>query len=159
MHPRKHISYLFFLVIVTFLPVLASIFGCSTQGEQTAQAEQQTYFDSNTQTSADQEVLDAQSKQQSKVHVTFEAVVYKLLPDDTQGIPHQKFLLRLSNNTTVLIAHNTNLGSYLNIQPGDVVDVSGEYIWNKKGGLVHYTHPSTSRYKQDGYIKVRSRVQ
>ncbi len=159
MHPRKHISSLFLLVLVTILPILAGVFGCSMRGEQTAQAEQQKYSSGTTQISADQEVIDAQSKGQSKVHVTFQAVVYKLLPDDTTGIPHQKFLLRLSNNSTVLIAHNTNLGTYLNIQPGDVVDVSGEYVWNKKGGLVHYTHPSTSRFKEGGYIRVRSRIQ
>lgn len=159
MHRKKHIASLFFLVAVTILPILASICGCSNQSEQSAQAEQGTYSQGPAQTSADQEVLDAQSKGMSKVHVTFSAVVYKILPDDQKGIPHQRFLLRLSNNTTVLVAHNTNLGPYLSIQPGDVVDVSGEYIWNKKGGLIHYTHPSTSSYKEGGWIKVRTRTQ
>lgn len=156
MYRKKHIQSLFFLVAVTILPILASLSACSNQSEQSAQAEQATYSSNSTKTSDDQEVLDAQSKGMSRVHVTFSAVVYKLLPDDTKGIPHQRFLLRLSNNTTVLIAHNTNLGSYLSIQPGDMVEVSGEYIWNKKGGLVHYTHPSTSTYKEGGWIKVRS---
>ncbi len=159
MHRKKHITPLFFLVAVTILPILASIWGCSNQSEQSAQAEQGTYSLGSVQTRADQEVLDAQSKGMSKVHVTFSAMVYKILPDDTKGIPHQRFLLRLSNNTTVLVAHNTNLSPYLTIQPGDVVDVSGEYIWNKKGGLIHYTHPSTSAYKEGGWIKVRTRTQ
>lgn len=139
--------------------MLAGIFGCSMQAEPTALAEQGTYSSDTDLQTSDQQVLDAQSKGLSKVHVTFRAVVYKLLPDDTTGIPHQKFLLRLSNNSTVLIAHNTRLGPYLNIQPGDVVDVSGEYVWNKKGGLVHYTHPSTSRFKEGGYLRVKNRVQ
>lgn len=155
MHSKRHIPSLFFLVAVTILPILASAWGCSNQSEQRAQAEQTTYSASSSQISADQEVLDAQKKNMSKIHVTFSALVYKLLPDDTKGIPHQRFLLRLSNNTTVLVAHNTNLGPYLTIHPGDWVDISGEYIWNKKGGLVHYTHPSTNGFTKGGWIKIR----
>ncbi len=159
MHGKKHILSLFSLVSITFLTLLWGGFGCSVQGEQASQAEtQQTQQIQQTRNSADQEVLNAQAKGLTKVHVTFSAVVYKLLPDDIKGIPHQRFLLRLSNNTTVLIAHNTNLGAYLNIKPGDIVDVSGEYIWNQKGGLVHYTHPSTSTFREGGFIKVRSAV-
>lgn len=154
MHGTKYMLSLFSLLSITFLSIFFS--SCGTSGEVRGEEETQSIAQSSQV--GDQEVIDAQNKGLSKVHVTFSATVYKLLPDDTKGIPHQRFLLRLSNNTTVLIAHNTNLGTYLNIKPGDVVDVSGEYIWNKKGGLVHYTHPATSTFRQGGFIKVRTGV-
>lgn len=156
MHGAKHIISLFSILSLISLPVLFS--GCQSFDSIPGSDGTRVMAQTDTAVRADQEVIDAQNKGLSKVHVTFCATVYKLLPDDTKGIPHQRFLLRLSNNTTVLIAHNTNLGSYLNIKPGDTVDVSGEYIWNKKGGLVHYTHPATSNFRQGGWIKVRSAV-
>ena len=36
-------------------------------------------------------------------------VVEKVLPDDTEGSPHQKFIVRLPTGHTVLIAHNIEL--------------------------------------------------
>ncbi len=98
------------------------------------------------------EVLAAQNNRAVKVEVTCTTRVKKLLPEDTKGRRHQKFLLGLSNGTTVLVAHSTDSAPYVPISPGDVITLHGEYIWNPKGGLIHWTHHSDSPRHEGGYI-------
>lgn len=98
------------------------------------------------------QVLQAQEMHARKVEVTITARVYKLLPDDTKGLPHQRFLLLLSNGTTVLIAHDTKLAPRVPINQGDIVQVHGEYIWNEKGGVIHWTHHSPNGRHFGGWI-------
>lgn len=101
----------------------------------------------------DLEIVNAQNNHSRNVMVTITAVVKKLLPDDTKGSPHQRFLLELSNGTTVLVAHNTSLAPHVPLREGDFVTISGEYIWNEKGGVLHYTHHTTNRKHRGGYIE------
>jgi len=98
------------------------------------------------------QILAAQNAQARKVEVTVDARVYKLLPDDTDGRPHQRFLLLLNNGTTVLVAHNTSLAPRVPLREGDLVRVHGEYIYNNKGGVLHFTHHSTGSHEA-GWIE------
>jgi hypothetical protein len=98
------------------------------------------------------QVLAAQQNQQKKVEVTIKARVFKMLPDDTKGLPHERFLLRLSNGTTVLVAHDTKLAPRLPLQNGDEVTIHGEYIWNPKGGVIHWTHHTPDGRHEPGWI-------
>jgi Protein of unknown function (DUF3465) len=100
------------------------------------------------------QVIAAQDQHAIKQQVTFTAPVKKLLPDDRQGSKHQKFLLALDNGSTILVAHNIDLAPYLPIQPGTIINISGEYIWNRKGGLVHFTHHATRRGHMGGWVEV-----
>ena len=100
----------------------------------------------------DAQVIQAQANQAHKVEVLFSARVKKLLPDDTKGLPHQRFLLELSNGSTVLIAHDTKYAPSVPIQAGDLLTVKGEYIWNKRGGVVHWTHRSDTPRHEGGFI-------
>lgn len=80
-------------------------------------------------------------------------VVYKL-PDDLEGIRHQRFLIRLSSGQTVLIVHNIDLSKRVaKLRVGDKVRVRGEYIWNEKGGLIHKTHRDPGGEDPSGWIK------
>jgi hypothetical protein len=99
------------------------------------------------------EVLEAQGAQARKVEVLFSARVARLLPDDTEGLPHQRFLLRLANGSTVLVAHDTKYAPHVPIQEGDRVSVKGEYIWNARGGVVHWTHHSDTFRHESGFIE------
>ena len=86
--------------------------------------------------------------------------VIKLLADDDDGIRHQKFLMRLPDNSTLLVVHNVDLAPHLDdLAPGDTVEVCGEYVDNDKGGLVHWTHhvPPRSRHAA-GWIKHDGRI-
>ncbi len=101
----------------------------------------------------DASLVEAQNQHAKNVNVTATARVLRLLPDDRQGSPHQRFLLRTSAGSTVLVAHNISLAQYIPLKEGDYVTVSGEYIWNEKGGVLHYTHHATNSRHRGGYIE------
>lgn len=103
------------------------------------------------------EVLRAQERRLIKVEVTVEAPVYKILDDDREGLPHQRFLIALRNGTTILIAHDLKMAPRVPIAPGDIVRVHGEYIWNKKGGVIHWTHQSRRAGHENGWIELNGR--
>ncbi|MBT8293600.1 MAG: DUF3465 domain-containing protein [Eudoraea sp.] len=68
-------------------------------------------------------------------------IVIRILADDNDGSRHQRFILRLHSGQTLLIAHNIDLAPKLSsLREGDVVAFNGEYEWNSKGGVVHWTH-------------------
>lgn len=102
--------------------------------------------------SGDQQVLDAQAQHLRKAEVTLEGPVFKMLPDDTKGLPHERWLMKLSNGTTVLIAHDTKLAPRLPLQNGCMVKIHGEYIWNEKGGVIHWTHHDPQGRHEPGWI-------
>lgn len=102
----------------------------------------------------DGEVIDAQTRHEKKVEVTVCAPVKKLLPPDTKGLPHERFLLQLSNGTTCLIAHDVKMAPPVPVNPGDKPIIHGEYIWNKFGGVIHWTHHSNTPRHEGGWIEL-----
>jgi hypothetical protein len=90
----------------------------------------------------------------SNIQVEGKGTVLKLLQDDTHGRKHQKFLLKLASGQTVLIAHNIDLSTRIeNLNVGDEVAFYGEYEWNNKGGVVHWTHHDPSEQHINGWLK------
>lgn len=77
---------------------------------------------------------------QSDVWLEVEGKVSKLLPDDLDGSRHQRFIVRLDETLTVLVAHNIDLAPKVPLIVGDRVRMRGEYEWNQKGGVLHWTH-------------------
>lgn len=85
--------------------------------------------------------------------------VVRLLKDDTNGSQHQKFLLKVSDNITILIAHNIDLAPRVaNIQVGDMLEFKGEYIYTPKGGTVHWTHKDPRGHHEGGWLKHNGNV-
>ena len=102
---------------------------------------------------ADRRIKDAYDKAQSDFWVQSQGVVVKVLKDDVDGDRHQRFLLRLSNGHIVLIAHNIDLAPRIEgIKAGDIVMFYGQYIWNNKGGVIHWTHHDPSGRKISGWL-------
>lgn len=84
--------------------------------------------------------------------------VQRLLADDREGSPHQRFIIETDRGITLLIAHNIALAPRLDgIAVGDRVEVYGEYEWNDKGGVVHWTHQDPRGDHVAGYIEWRGR--
>ena len=84
--------------------------------------------------------------------------VERLLADDNNGSRHQRFIIRVDGGTTLLIAHNIDLAPRLDgLAAGDTVEVFGEYEWNDKGGLLHWTHKDPGGRHVAGYIEWRGR--
>lgn len=84
--------------------------------------------------------------------------VERVLPDDREGSPHQRFIVRTADGLTLLLAHNLDLAPRLEgLQRGDRVRVYGEYEWNPQGGVIHWTHDDPRGVHPAGYIDWQGR--
>ncbi len=96
------------------------------------------------------------AERQSGVQVQGEGTVVRLLPDDNEGSRHQRFIVRLASGQTLLIAHNIDLAPRVaSVAVGDRVGFYGEYEWNERGGVIHWTHGDPRGWHDDGWIEHR----
>jgi hypothetical protein len=99
-------------------------------------------------------VLALYAAKASDVLVEDQGKVVKLLSDDNQGSRHQRFLVKVAEGHTLLFAHNIDLADRIDdLKIGDVVSFKGEYVYNPKGGVVHWTHKDPKGIHEAGWIK------
>ena len=104
------------------------------------------------------DINKAYQSKQSDVQVQGIGKVIKVLKDDTKGSRHQKFLLKLPSNLTLLVAHNIDLSRRVaDINVGDSVEFYGEYEWNDRGGVLHWTHHDPQAKHVDGWLKYQGK--
>ena len=102
----------------------------------------------------DSALISAFENRKSDVQVLGTGIVVRNLADDTTGSRHQKFILKLSSGQTLLISHNIDLAPRINsLRKGDTVQFYGEYEWNSKGGVVHWTHHDPRGRHIGGWLK------
>lgn len=90
----------------------------------------------------------------SRLQVTGQGTVVKVLRDDGNGSRHQRFIVRLDSGRTVLVAHNIDLAPRIDaLSAGDTVAFYGEYEWNPKGGVIHWTHRDPQGRHPAGWIR------
>lgn len=107
---------------------------------------------------SDHSVADAYQNQLSDIQVSGSGKVSRILSDDNEGSRHQRFILRLSSGQTLLIAHNIDLAPKIStLENGDVVEFFGEYEWNSKGGVIHWTHHDPGGRHISGWLKHNGR--
>jgi hypothetical protein len=94
-------------------------------------------------------------ERQSDVWVEVEGTVSRLLRDDTRGSRHQKFLIELDGGHSLLVSHNIDLAPRVPVDVGDRVSVRGEYVWNDRGGLLHWTHHDPAGSTAGGWVRLR----
>lgn len=97
------------------------------------------------------------AQKQSHVWLEGSGIVKKLLPDDNKGSRHQRFLVSVSPEQTLLFAHNIDLAPRADVNVGDQLAFRGEYIYNPKGGIMHWTHRDPNG-KPGGWIKVNGQT-
>lgn len=98
-------------------------------------------------------------ERQSGVVVEGAGTVEKLLPDDLAGSRHQRFILRLASQQTILVSHNIDLAPRLDaLRIGDEVRFRGQYEWNQRGGLVHWTHHDPGGERTGGWLRHGDRI-
>ena len=94
---------------------------------------------------------------QSDVQVLAEGRVSRLLNDDNQGSRHQRLIVEISPGFTILIAHNIDLAPRVPARRGDLLSFYGEYEWNQRGGVVHWTHHDPGKRHVDGWIELNGK--
>lgn len=76
----------------------------------------------------------------------------KILPDDTSGLPHQKWEAKLSDGSLVTVVYNSDMGLRVPIKVGDKFGVGGQYIQTGHSGLIHWLHDDPKHLRPDGYV-------
>lgn len=105
------------------------------------------------------ELLRVYQQRLSNVWLGGSGEVIKLLSDDNKGSRHQRFLVQVNSSQTILIAHNIDLAKPVShVKIGDEIEFHGEYEWNKKGGILHWTHHDPSGKKAGGWIKHKNQL-
>ncbi|MBY0474520.1 MAG: DUF3465 domain-containing protein [Nitrosomonas sp.] len=90
---------------------------------------------------------------QSNVQVYGTGIVISILSDDLNGSRHQRFIIELKSKQTLLIAHNIDLAPRIDkLVLNDQIEFFGEYEWNDKGGVVHWTHHDPEEIHLNGWI-------
>ncbi|HBV20373.1 MAG TPA: hypothetical protein DEF07_01465 [Nitrosomonas sp.] len=90
---------------------------------------------------------------QSNVQVSGTGVVISILSDDLSGSRHQRFIIELKSKQTLLIAHNIDLAPRIDtLAVNDQIEFFGEYEWNDKGGVIHWTHRDPEEIHENGWI-------
>lgn len=104
--------------------------------------------------SSDAKLASAYKHRTSNFQIEGQGTVVKILPDDNDGSRHQRFIVRLNSGQTLLIAHNVDVAPrILSLKKNDFVRFYGLYEWNKKGGVIHWTHNDTSGSHVAGWIE------
>lgn len=111
--------------------------------------------DSVVDVASEDATLDAAFRdQRNDLQVRGRGTVVHVLPDDTRGSQHQRFLLETASGLTLLVAHNIDLAPRIpRLDRGDRVSFYGEYEWNEKGGVIHWTHHDPRGNHVDGWLE------
>lgn len=104
-------------------------------------------------------IVDAFRARRSNIQVQASGKVVRVLPDDRDGSRHQRIIVTVAPAHTVLIAHNIDLAPRLEgLRPGDRIEFNGEYEWNERGGVVHWTHRDPQGRHEAGWIRYDGRL-
>jgi hypothetical protein len=114
---------------------------------------------SGTEIATDNSAINAAiANRRSDTQVTGSGTVVKVLPDDNRGSRHQRFLVKLPSGNVILIAHNIDLAPRIpDLARGDSIAFYGEFEWNDKGGVVHWTHKDPGNRHPHGWLQHEGR--
>jgi len=108
-------------------------------------------------------VYAAWSEHRSHIEVTATGSVAHIL--GTRSGPsgeHEGFLLHLrgaaGRGLTVRVEDNVDLTGPIPLHEGSDVEVRGEYIYDPRGGLIHYTHRDPRLRHSAGYVRVEGKI-
>ena len=90
-------------------------------------------------------IADAFANSQSNLQVTQEGCITRILSDDTAGDRHQRIIVRLANDQTLLVTHNIDLAPRV---PNPTIRK-----WNEEGGVIHWTHKDPDGLHVEGWLE------
>lgn len=82
--------------------------------------------------------------------------VTSILPDDNQGLPHQKYYISVAGQINLEIVSNLDFDR-IPLQVGQTVSVCGEYI-NAGSGMIHWTHYDPHGGHANGFTYLNGQV-
>lgn len=140
----------------TLTTIFIFLFYCSGCGQK--EAANSGYSAKSANAAAEKDdlatIAHAFEQKQSGIFVQAHGFVGKVLDDDTQPPRHQKFLVRLANGQTLLMAHNIDLAPRIDdLKTSDRVYFRGLYEWSEKGGMIHMTHHDPAGRFRGGWIE------
>lgn len=82
-------------------------------------------------------------------------VVNKILEDDTDGLQHQRWYVRLSDGSVVFAVYNIDMNvERVPLQMNQQMAMGGEFKWTNNGALLHWLHADPKKNRPDGYVTV-----
>lgn len=116
--------------------------------------------------SADKVVTNGAPYTGRTFNAVFHGTVTEILPDDTSGLKHEKFMFKLTdgldgkyNGTVVLVAHDIDRAPYVPIKVGDTLEIKGDFLADTTPDKVlHWTHHDEKHKHPDGYIKLNGKI-
>ena len=147
------------IVLVVAIVLLARVLGIdlpsSEEGQSSSTVTPQREISAPDTGVADDTALVEElfTEQRSGVMVTVRCEVVHILPDDNEGSRHQRFLVELSRDRTLLVAHNIDLAERVPLRDGDTILIRGQYEWTEKGGTLHWTHHDPGNRREGGWIE------
>jgi Protein of unknown function (DUF3465) len=146
---RQLVKLLLFPVLLCLLPCGFLVAGCSP-GAATGRT---------AQSRGDDAIGRAFANRTSGVQVEGEGAVLRLLSDDLNEPRHQRFIVELASGQTLLVTHNIDIAPRIaELEVGDRVSFNGEYVWNEKGGVIHWTHHDPRGRHVPGWVKHKNRT-
>ncbi|WP_151810109.1 DUF3465 domain-containing protein [Acinetobacter sp. TUM15366] len=138
--------------------LIAAYFGLDLSGHKKNQSPSSSPATQHTETTFSNDGIDtikaAYDRRQSNVQVHGSGRVKAILREDNDGTKHQKFILVLKNGLSILVAHNIDLAPKIDdLHKGDIVEFNGEYEYNEKGGVLHWTHHVQQNRHENGWLK------
>ena len=156
---------------IALLPVIILLSGCQSEDSistadkknNSITSQEAVFEDKNAVSTASGHscdnvtVIQAFKAQQSERQVQGCGTIIKALPDDNKGSRHQKILIELDGirpRQSILLVHNIDLAPRVaKVTKGTALKFYGEYVYNDKGGLVHWTHHDPAARHQGGWIE------
>ncbi|MBD5654093.1 MAG: DUF3465 domain-containing protein [Candidatus Eremiobacteraeota bacterium] len=108
-------------------------------------------------------IYDAWRAGRSHVEVTASGTIARVLGTRPGRISaHEGFLLHLrgaaGRGLTVRVEDNVDFTGAIPLQPGADVVARGEYVYDSRGGIVHYTHRDPRGRHAAGYVETGGKL-
>ena len=155
---KKLISKLIVIILVGACSALLSTYRDKLSGNNDKPVTQSTQADSSGTLTDLATFKQAFDNQQSNIQVKQSGRIAKILRQDDHEPRHQRFIVQLNSGQKVLIAHNIDLASSVEgLKEGETIAFYGEYEWNNRGGVVHWTHHDPRRSHPSGWLLYKNR--
>lgn len=145
------------IVITLFLLAAAWQYISGQVGQQPTQTTTNTSQASSTPAKTLAQLRAAANDPNTKFWANIQGTVIKNLKDDQEGDRHQKFLVEVAQDLTLLVSHNIDVAERVPVREGDLINIQGEYVWNNRGGVIHWTHHDPKGRKAGGWIELKGK--